>query len=92
MEKKERLKLTLPDAAQTDIAKIAAQKSLSVSALIRSLVLAFLTRETGKKYPAVKWGGKRPNAGRKPAKNRGAASRSPAKKSRGRSIPPPFDR
>lgn len=66
VEKKERLKVSLPAEAQNDLAVVAAKKSSSSSALVRELVLDFLRSETGKNYDALRWGGHRAGAGRKP--------------------------
>lgn len=65
VEKKERLKVSLPAEAQNDLAVVAAKKRSSSSALVRELVLDFLRSETGKNYDALQWGGYRAGAGRK---------------------------
>ena len=64
---KERQKVTLPEEAQDDLAKIAMQRSMSVSAIIRGLVLDFLQKELKKNYTQLQHGGRRPGAGRKSA-------------------------
>lgn len=69
VEKKERLKVSLPAEAQNDLAVVAAKKRSSSSALVRELVLDFLRSETGKNYDALQWGGHRSGAGRKPAQS-----------------------
>ena len=64
---KERQKVTLPEEAQDDLAKIAMQRSMSVSTIIRGLVLDFLQKELKKHYTQLQHGGRRPGAGRKSA-------------------------
>ena len=69
MEKKERLKVSLPPDAQNALERVAAQRRVAASALVRDLVLEFLFAETGKRYEPCQWGGHRAGAGRKPVRS-----------------------
>ncbi len=61
------LPVSFPAAIRDEVIKLAMKKNISVSEFIRTAVFEKLSRETGKTYESLQWGGYRPNSGRKPA-------------------------